>query len=309
MKESRRNQIIRSLQKGFMSLDIELTRRCNNNCIHCYINKPLGDKKEQEKEMDTVFIKRIIDEAYRLGLVHCLLTGGEPLVRSDFIELYTHIRKKGIGVTVATNGVLIDAAIIKTLRTFPPKCVNFSLYGFSRASYARIAGVDDYQKAWENLLLLNKNEITLFVKIPVFRFNMNEIQHNHDWLTRLTGNAPGLIFDLFLRGYHDDKRKDEQIRKLRLSNEERLQAVLLDEKQYRKDKRRFCSQFLCSSNDDHLFGCGAAKNHGAIDAYGCLQPCMSLRTPLTKYDLKKGSLHDGVNYFFSKIIKMKARSK
>jgi len=265
--------------------------------------------KEKKKEMSTAFVKKIIDEACRLGLMHCMFTGGEPLVRRDFVELYSYARKKGIMATIATNGVLIDKKLIRVLKKLPPKCINFSLYGFSRASYARVAGADNYQQAHENLLLLQKNKITTFVKIPVFKFTMREIKQNWDTVKAITGAAPGLIFNLFLRGYQDDVRKDIRIRKLRLSCKEKLELLLLDEGRYREHMRRFCAQFLCPPEDDYLFGCAGAQSHGAVDAYGYLQPCMSSRSPQTRFNLKINSLSDGVKNFFPKVLGMKAKDR
>ena len=68
-------------------LDIELTERCNNNCIHCYINLPEGDLNAKRRELSTDEIKEILKEAEGLGCLAARFTGGEPFLREDFEEM------------------------------------------------------------------------------------------------------------------------------------------------------------------------------------------------------------------------------
>ncbi|PKO17169.1 MAG: hypothetical protein CVU38_21720, partial [Chloroflexi bacterium HGW-Chloroflexi-1] len=59
-------------------LDIELTERCNNACIHCYINQPEHDANARAREMDTAFVKDVLRQAADLGCLTVRFTGGEP---------------------------------------------------------------------------------------------------------------------------------------------------------------------------------------------------------------------------------------
>ena len=65
-------------------LDVELTERCNFNCVHCYINRPAGDRKAKAGELSTERIKTILEEAASLGCLRVRFTGGEPLLRERF---------------------------------------------------------------------------------------------------------------------------------------------------------------------------------------------------------------------------------
>jgi molybdenum cofactor biosynthesis enzyme MoaA len=62
-------------------LDIELTERCNNNCIHCCINLPMDDVAARQREMTTDEVKSVLTEATALGCLSVRFTGGEPLLR------------------------------------------------------------------------------------------------------------------------------------------------------------------------------------------------------------------------------------
>jgi len=86
-----------------MELDIELTERCNNNCIHCCINLPADDLMAKERELSTSAIKGILKEAASLGCLSVRFTGGEPLLREDFEELYFY-SLTAVTTPVATAG-------------------------------------------------------------------------------------------------------------------------------------------------------------------------------------------------------------
>ena len=70
---------------------IELTGKCNFRCAHCY-NDIQGRGNE---ELDTTQWKSILDQMTEAGTLFLLITGGEPLLRSDFVEIYKYAVKKG----------------------------------------------------------------------------------------------------------------------------------------------------------------------------------------------------------------------
>ncbi len=102
------------------SLDIELTERCNNDCIHCCINLPANDRDAKAKEMTTGQIKGILTQAAQLGCLRVRFTGGEPLLRPDFEQLYLFARRLGKKVLIFTNGRLITPQLADLLARIPP---------------------------------------------------------------------------------------------------------------------------------------------------------------------------------------------
>ncbi|MCJ7773599.1 MAG: radical SAM protein, partial [Desulfobacterales bacterium] len=94
-------------KRKLLSLYLELTARCNNNCTHCYVNVHANDKDSQKKELTLEELKHVIDEAASMGALWCNITGGEPLLRKDFSDIYLYIKKKGLLVSVFTNATLI----------------------------------------------------------------------------------------------------------------------------------------------------------------------------------------------------------
>jgi len=88
--------VAKAAKPRLSSLDIELTERCNCNCIHCCINQPEKDPTSRSKELSAEDIKEILKQAVSLGCLTVRITGGEPLLREDFGEIYISARRLGL---------------------------------------------------------------------------------------------------------------------------------------------------------------------------------------------------------------------
>lgn len=82
-----------------LRLDLALTYRCNNKCLHCY-----SGTATVSRELSTEEWKKVIDRAYDLGIPQILFTGGEPTLREDLIELIKHAEAVGLVTGLVTNG-------------------------------------------------------------------------------------------------------------------------------------------------------------------------------------------------------------
>jgi len=82
-------------KRALISFDLEITARCNLNCRHCYINLPAADRIAREKELSLEEISLVADEAVSLGGLWCLITGGEPLLREDFVDVHRGVCLRG----------------------------------------------------------------------------------------------------------------------------------------------------------------------------------------------------------------------
>ena len=123
----------------------ELTPRCNLDCKMCYVHNQQSNGL-QEKEMSTETWKRIFDEAYESGMLFATLTGGECLMRKDFKELYLHLWKKRVYLTVMTNGILLNEEYVSFFKQYKPVHVQISLYGSSEAGYQHVTGHTGFAK-------------------------------------------------------------------------------------------------------------------------------------------------------------------
>lgn len=293
-------------------LDIELTERCNNNCIHCYINRPADDIPSKNEEMATAEVKRILEEAVALGCISVRFTGGEPLLREDFQDIYVFARKQGLRVLIFTNACLITESLATLFSRIPPlEDIEVSVYGMQQNSYESVTrSPGSFDKARRGINLLLQMKVPFVVKAALLPSFRHEIKEFEEWAHKNT-NIPGekkydnysMSFDL--RARRDSKEKNRQIKKLRLSPEERLGIIAQNRDEYVKAIRKFCSQFI-GIPGKRLFSCGAGVQEGCVDAYGNLQLCMLLRHPDTVYKLREGPLKDALQIFFPEIRKMEA---
>jgi radical SAM protein with 4Fe4S-binding SPASM domain len=290
-------------------LDMELTERCNNNCIHCCINLPKDDSAAKDKELSTEEIKNILTEAASLSCMTVRFTGGEPLLREDFRELYIFSRKLGLRVMIFTNATLITPELVDLFKRIPPKEeIEITVYGVKQASYEAVTRTPgSFKAAWSGINLLLTKKIPFVVKGALLPPNREEMQEFRNWAKTIPWMDKPPSYSMFfdLRCRRDDAHKNELIKKLRLSAQEGLEILTKEKDDYIKGMQQFCAKFI-GPPGDKLFTCGSGCNSGCVDAYGFFQPCMMARHPDVVYNLRKGTLKDAVTNFFPKIREIRA---
>ena len=120
---------------------IELTHRCNLRCVHCYLGDQQEIRKHRTEELSTDEFKRLIDQFVAAGMLNLLISGGDPMVRKDFGEIYSYAVCQGVRVTVFCDGVLVNDRIIEVFNRHPPRLVEVSLYGATEATYESITQI------------------------------------------------------------------------------------------------------------------------------------------------------------------------
>ena len=93
--------------------NFELTARCNFNCPMCYVHMTEEQIRASGKELTAQQWLDIARAAKEKGMVFALLTGGEPLVRKDFFEIYDGMREMGLLISVNSNGSMLKGAILQ----------------------------------------------------------------------------------------------------------------------------------------------------------------------------------------------------
>lgn len=289
-------------------LDMELTERCNNNCIHCCINLPAGDADAKKRELSAGEIKKILKEAASLGCMTVRYTGGEPLLREDFEELYIYARKLGLKVLLFTNATLITPHLADLFSRIPPlEKIEVTVYGMKKKSYEAVTRVSgSYEAAFRGMKLLLERKIPFVVKSAFLPPNKDEIKEFESWAASIPWMDKPPSYSMFfdLRRRRNDV-KSLSIKKLRPLPEEGLKVLARRQEEYIKDMQRFCAKFTRPSGDK-LFSCGSGRGGGCVDAYGYFQPCMGLGHPDVVCDLRKGSLKEALEKFFPKIREIKA---
>jgi radical SAM protein with 4Fe4S-binding SPASM domain len=274
------------------SLDIELTERCNNDCVHCCINLPANDRAAKDREMDTEKIKDILVQAEKLGCMQVRFTGGEPLLRQDFEELYIFARKLGMKVLVFTNARLLTERLADLFKRIPPLVtIEITVYGMHEESYEAVTQAPgSFEQFRLGVDLLLDRKIPFIVKSALLPQNMHEIDEFEAWAKTIPWMTKAPSYSMFfdLRNRCDDVDKNVMIRSISLSPEEGLKILTRDAEKYRKSTNEFATKFM-GPPGERLFRCGAGCGM-CIDAFGIAQPCMGVRAPELTYDTADNSL-------------------
>jgi radical SAM protein with 4Fe4S-binding SPASM domain len=279
---------------------IEISYRCNLNCVHCYCNLPTSDKTAAQQELTYREICDIIDQLVKEGCLWLLLTGGEPLIRKDFIDIYTYAKKKGLIITLFTNGTLVTPEIADYFKEWPPFVIEITLYGITKETYERITGIPgSFECCMKGIHLLLERKIPLKLKTMVMTLNQHEL-----WDIKKYTEDLGIKFrfDPIIIPRLDGSKEPCS---LRLSPEEIVSLDIADEERA-KEWKMFCQKFWGPPKSRNLYICSTGMNSFHITPYGRLQGCGMVSTP--SYNLREGLFREGWLGLSPKIKSRKIKS-
>jgi radical SAM protein with 4Fe4S-binding SPASM domain len=285
---------------------IEVTRQCPLRCVHCYNNIPMGDQEARLNELTYEEHCRIIDEIAGAGCLWLLYTGGEIFVRKDFLDIYTYAKKKGLLITLFTNGTLLTPEIADYLVNWRPFSIEITLYGRTKETYERITGIrGSYEKCIRGIHLFMERGLPLKLKTMALTVNKKEIWEMKDYVEK--GLGLEFRFDPIINPRIDCSRDPLDVR---LSPREVVELDLQDPRRI-NEWGKFCEKFNGRVHSpkqlDELYHCGGGTNSFAIDPYGNLRICIFSNNEA--YDLRKGSFEEGWELFLLKVRQKKIRRR
>ena len=272
---------------------LEVTFRCNLRCVHCYVahgHRGIAGKQELTYTEICGILDQIVDE----GCLWLLLTGGEPLLRPDLLDICTYAKGKGLLLTLFTNGTLITPRIADYLAEWRPVVVDITLYGRTQETYERITGVPgSHARCMRGIDLLLERGVPLKLKTMLMTLNKHELW---DIKAYAEGLGVDFRFDPLVNAGLDGCRAPLAFR---LSPEEIVQFDLADA------KRLAIWQDLCNKVQEvqidprYLYVCRSGLNSFLVDPYGKLSLCAISRAP--NYDLRRGSFREGWGEFLLQV--------
>ncbi|MCG8429427.1 MAG: radical SAM protein [Chromatiales bacterium] len=155
---------------------INLTRRCNLACTHCYMDADtrLGGGGN---ELTTGEVTDLLDQiADRSNETMVVLTGGEPLLRRDLEQLVSHGSQRGLSMVVGTNGVLLNEARVQTLKAAGTMGMGISLDSLDPAQHNDFRGCDgSWEKTLASMDHCRKHGLPFQVHFSVTEQNAHEV--------------------------------------------------------------------------------------------------------------------------------------
>ncbi len=251
---------------------IEITQRCPLQCSHCYNNLPMGDAAARRNELTYSEHCRILDEIAEAGCLWLLFTGGEIFAREDFSDIYTYAKKKGMLITLFTNGTLITPRVADLLARQMPFSIEITLYGRTRKTYERITGVPgSFRKCLEGIELLKERNLPLKIKTVATTVNKHEIREMKQYVERDLGLE--FRFDAMLNPRIDGGRRPLDYR---LSPTEVVGLDLLDParvKAWKDFARRFNGTVCAADDSSEIYHCGGGMYSFSINPQGEMSLC------------------------------------
>lgn len=300
-----------------LSASFELTRRCNFRCVHCYLGSQEAIRQHQYRELRTDAIIELLDEMVEAGTLFLTFTGGDPMLRPDFIRIYEHAVRIGLLVSVYCNGSLMTEAIAASFKKYPPRIVEITLYGATQKCFESITQkTGSYAACMKGISRLREAGIRLRLKTIVITLNYNELpairamvedmdlQFRHDCsiIPALPNEDNGGCTNI--RNGGQDVLKE--LLRFRL-NPEQAVAVDVSADRVKEKLRELAIQEAAPTElSKELYHCGAGRSSYHITPYGKMQPCVITLRPSVDLVAKMQSLLESWNSLHEKFTKQKA---
>jgi len=307
--------------------NLDLTYRCNNACRHCWLWLS-AEAPEGREELSFDEVQRITDQARAMGCRRWSISGGEPMLRSDFAEIFDYITRKSASYSLNTNGSLIIPAIAGLLTRKGSKLV--ALYGATAEVHDHITrNPGSFEATMRGFAYLKEAGAGFTVQLIPMRDNYHQWPEMLKLAQSLSAHyrvgAPWLYLSACGSSARNreiaQQRLDPQdvvaLDPPDLSWEERVAAnaankkgenpflaphpsFLMNDDQEPRTKNEepattnhepgTKNEEPRSETDDHLFAaCIASRRDFHIDPYGQMTFCCFIKDPALRYDLRQGT--------------------
>lgn len=247
--------------KILQSVELELTYRCNEKCIHCYVDNFTPD----QKELSLSEYKSFLLEVRKMGCLSVLLTGGEVCMKHEWLDIAEFASSIGMLVDIYTNGLALTDEIFDRIRSIHPSSVSYSLYGGTKAVHDAVTGVPgSFDKTIKSIMMTKCAGIDTYIKTVVIKENADDLAPLLKLAERIgvDVNPSYTIFDSYGGKYKG--------------------AHMLDTEKDYINVMKICRRY---APEDNIRGrrdikgkvCRAGLSSLSMDPYGNVYVCISLR--------------------------------
>lgn len=156
----------------------ELTVRCNLHCKMCLFRHDDSENQEiMAKELTAAQWIDMAEQVADAGTISLLITGGEPMLRPDFCEIWEGIYKKGFLITLYTNATLVTDKVMETLEKYPPHIIGITVYGSEADVYKKVTGSSDaFYKMLKGVQKLRTLPSKIQFRSTIIQDNYNDVK-------------------------------------------------------------------------------------------------------------------------------------
>lgn len=156
---------------------IELTSKCNERCVHCYI-----PHETKNNDIDYDLMMKVLMECKKMNVLTLIFSGGEPTLHPHFCDFLIKAKDLDFNVTVLSNMINLTAGVLSALSYRHATCVNVSLYSLVPSVHDSITKVNgSCERTKNNILRLVSENIPVQINCPVMKQNMETFQDVLKW--------------------------------------------------------------------------------------------------------------------------------
>jgi len=260
----------RALRLGIpISVQLDLTYRCNERCVHCYLDH------DDHGEMTTAEIKDLLGQLADSGVFFLVLSGGEIMMRRDFFEILEHARALMFSVKLKTNAVMIRASDAERMRALSVDSVQISVYSHRAEVHDAITKLPgSLKRSLDGARLLRSHGVKVVFANVLMRGNAEDYRGVQALAAELGAQ---FTLDPTITPMMDG---DRSVLALNIDSTA-LQAVFRDATLV-GEVDEFCAPPAGPMDEKDAFDslpCSAAHNACYVSPYGDVYPCVQFPLP------------------------------
>lgn len=266
---------------------IDLTYRCNFRCRHCWVRES-ENGAPHPSEISFEEICKVADEARSMGCSHWMISGGEPLLRPDFADIFDYLTRKATSYTLNTNGSLITPAIARLLTRKGHKMI--ALYGADSAVHDHITRLPgSFEACMRGCAYLREAGAAFSMQIVPMRDSFHQLEAMYALARNLSPDFRIGASWLYLRADHDTLLNQEILH-------QRLPAEMINtidpvipESGCAGCQSEPWSRCKPSTPQRLFWGCIMKSEKFHIDPWGTMSFCSFIKDPAARFSLKEFS--------------------
>lgn len=251
-----------------LSVQLDLTYRCNERCVHCYLDH------HDHGEMTTAEIKDILDQMAEAGVFYLTISGGEIFMRRDFFEILEHAHRRTFCIKLKTNGILIRDGEAERIKAMGVESVQISVYSNVPAVHDAITKVPgSLTRSIEAVRRLRSHGI----RVVVANVLMTQNARDYEGVRALAAELGAqFIIDPTITPMMDG---DRSILNLNV-DENALREVFRNEALTGTSVEEFCAPPPGPDEDAlDMLPCSAGHTACYVSPYGDVYPCVQFPLP------------------------------
>jgi radical SAM protein with 4Fe4S-binding SPASM domain len=250
-----------------LSAQIDLTYRCNERCVHCYLDH------DDHGEMTTGELKTLLDELASAGVLFLTLSGGEILLRKDFFEILKYARELSFCVKLKSNAILIREAEAARIRALNVDSIQVSIYSHRPEVHDAITKVPgSLKRSLDAIRFLKAHGLKVIVADVLMLQNAEDYPH-----VRALAGELGAEFTL---DPTITPKMDGDRSVLGLSASETALHQVFRDQALVGNVEEFCAPpSKADAHDLEALPCSAGHTACYISPYGDVYPCVQFPLP------------------------------